>query len=109
MDGADMPLYEFQCWGCNEVTEALRKVGNFSPCRCRVCGGSTEHIISAPTMHTWNQDRQFPNIRKAGDGAKSFETKAEYEVYLKETDQAEVSTDAPKINKLGHKTIESYK
>jgi putative FmdB family regulatory protein len=104
-----MPIYEFQCWGCNEKSEELRKLGDYAPAKCPVCGGATEHIISASTMQVWNQERKFPNIRKDGDGAMSFNSKSDYKAYLKETHQAESSHDAPVVKPHGNKVIARYK
>jgi putative FmdB family regulatory protein len=97
------------CWGCNERTEALRKIGDYSPERCPVCGGNTEHIISPTTMHVWNQERKFPNIRKAGDGTMTFKSKTDYKEYLKSTHQAESAHDAPVKRPHGNKVIAEYK
>ncbi|TAL33820.1 MAG: zinc ribbon domain-containing protein, partial [Spirochaetes bacterium] len=33
-----MPVYEFRCKGCGEVTSELRKMGDFAPAVCTGCG-----------------------------------------------------------------------
>lgn len=91
-----MPIYEFICRSCDHRREEIRNVGDTKPRgHCPVCADSFEYIISAPAMHVWNKDRRFPNVVPTGDGSKTFETKAEYEIHLKERNMAEVSTTAP--------------
>jgi len=47
-----MPIYEYRCPGCHELTEAYRRVSerNDAPA-CRACGGATNKIISAGRVH----------------------------------------------------------
>lgn len=86
-----MPIYEFQCWGCNEKTEDLRKLEDYTPAKCPTCGGSAEHIISAPALNIWNHERKFPNVTGHGDGSMTFESKDSYDAHLTENNLVESS------------------
>jgi putative FmdB family regulatory protein len=100
-----MPMYEYRCEPCNAVTEVIRSIAlRDESSACRLCGEPAERIISVPTMHVWNADRKFVQCGPA-DGGMSFGTKAEYNHYLAETNQREVSTDAPRKTNPAAKTI----
>ncbi|MFA5163824.1 MAG: zinc ribbon domain-containing protein [Patescibacteria group bacterium] len=48
-----MPLYEFKCKGCGDITEEYKNMS--SKCRyikCKSCGGSMVKIISRPNLIT---------------------------------------------------------
>ncbi len=100
-----MPMYVYQCEACLFKQEIIRPIDSRDdPIICS-CKGEMIRQLTAPTMHTWDQWRKFPNITKEGDGSMSFRNKDEYNVHLKETNTIESSTDAPKKTKLGHKII----
>ncbi len=104
-----MPLYEYRCNRCSDSTECIRPIAKRNePMRCH-CGSSTTRFMTAPVMHVWNQSRTFPNLTQQGDGTMKFNSKEDYNVHLKENNVHESGLDAPKIKKLSHKTIASYK
>jgi putative FmdB family regulatory protein len=42
-----MPVYEFRCKVCSEITSELRKMGDFTPPACASCGSAeTEKLFS---------------------------------------------------------------
>jgi len=100
-----MPFYEFDCDDCGEVFEVLLSIqarNIFTSCKC---GGEGHRLIAAPNVQEWNKDRRFPNLRKDGDGAMSFDSKSDYKKYLVENNICELSTDAKKYNKPLNKVI----
>jgi putative FmdB family regulatory protein len=45
-----MPLYEYRCARCSQVTEALQHLGEAPLSECPRCGGALERIASAPAL-----------------------------------------------------------
>ncbi len=45
-----MPLYEYRCARCSQVTEALQRLGEAPLSACPRCGGALERIASAPAL-----------------------------------------------------------
>ncbi len=41
-----MPLYEYRCLKCGQVTEVLQKLSDRPLRRCRLCSGKLEKLIS---------------------------------------------------------------
>ena len=46
-----MPIYEFQCEKCNEVSEVLLRTEDAPPEICEKCGGKVHKIITGMTFH----------------------------------------------------------
>ena len=100
-----MPTYEYQCARCLDIQEIVRTIKNRNKRVGCKCLGWCERLISMTSTQVWKKDRKFPNTSERGDGTRQFDTKADYDLYKIENHCDELSTDAPKINKLGHKTI----
>jgi putative FmdB family regulatory protein len=45
-----MPLYEYQCRDCGEVTEVIQRLSEPDPTDCYTCGGELERVLSAPAI-----------------------------------------------------------
>ncbi len=45
-----MPIYEYTCDGCDEITEALQKISESPLTTCENCGGSLTKKISNSTF-----------------------------------------------------------
>lgn len=43
-----MPIYQYRCKKCGEITEKLQKVTDKPVKKCEHCGAAVEKIISAP-------------------------------------------------------------
>lgn len=46
-----MPMYEYQCKKCNEVTEAIQSFSDSPLKKCPLCGGKANKIMSRNTFH----------------------------------------------------------
>ncbi|KIX11925.1 FmdB family zinc ribbon protein [Dethiosulfatarculus sandiegensis] len=46
-----MPIYEYQCEECNEVTEALQKFSDDPLEKCPHCGGHMHKVMSLNAFH----------------------------------------------------------
>lgn len=51
-----MPIFEYRCQKCGEVTEHLQKVFDSPPEKCHRCGGGLERLLSVPTVHGSGKD-----------------------------------------------------
>lgn len=46
-----MPIYDYRCAGCGQVTEVLVRSTAQAPSVCPSCGGALERMPSAPHVH----------------------------------------------------------
>ena len=46
-----MPIYEYQCEKCNEITEAFQRFSDKPLKKCPNCSGKLHKIISQSTFH----------------------------------------------------------
>jgi len=46
-----MPIYEYECAECNNVTEAIQKFSDRPLTRCKSCGGKLHKLISHSSFH----------------------------------------------------------
>ena len=46
-----MPVYEYQCTGCGEVTEAFQKISDAPLETCSKCQGHLKKLISQSSFH----------------------------------------------------------
>ncbi len=46
-----MPIYEYQCDQCDEVTEALQKFSDAPLAQCPHCGGRLHKLMSLNAFH----------------------------------------------------------
>ncbi len=46
-----MPLYEYRCKGCGEVSEFLQRFDDPPKETCPKCKGELERLLSAPAFH----------------------------------------------------------
>ena len=100
-----MPTYPYLC-GCGNRRDVIRPIDSRDdPLCCLTCGRIMTRTISAPAVQAWKTDRKFPNTTEYGDGSRSFDSKLDYNVYLKENHLGESATDAPKKVRLGHKRV----
>ncbi len=78
-----MPIYEYQCHGCGETFEALRKLSDPPLDACRLCGeGDVRRLVSAPAFRLkgegwyetdFKKNNQRNLVRGDGDGGGSGE------------------------------------
>lgn len=45
-----MPLYEYECTDCGQLTEALQRLSDPPLTKCPRCGGSMKKLLSAPAF-----------------------------------------------------------
>ncbi len=74
-----MPIYEYQCRQCNEVTESLQKMNDDPLTECESCGGELKRLISAPAVQFKGSGWYVTDYagKKGGDGKNSGDSKGE--------------------------------
>ncbi len=45
-----MPLYEYQCLSCEDVTEVIQRMSDPLLSTCEECGGELKKLVSAPAF-----------------------------------------------------------
>lgn len=45
-----MPLYEYRCQSCGEVSEVLQRMDDAPLSECPRCGGALQKLVSAPAL-----------------------------------------------------------
>ncbi len=73
-----MPIYEYQCRKCNEVTEALQKMSDDPLTECNSCGGELKRLVSAPAVQFKGSGWYVTDYAgKKGDGKSSGDSKGD--------------------------------
>lgn len=75
-----MPIYEYQCHDCGEITEILQKFSDKPLNQCPACGGKVSKIISNCTFQLKGSGwyvTEYKNKEKSTD--KESESKKEEE------------------------------
>ena len=82
-----MPIYEYRCRSCSEISTSLRKVSESKdPIRCENCAGQAQRIVSRPSVHLSNMskvEKLDPKYDKMVDRAMNNTTSADPERILK--------------------------
>jgi putative FmdB family regulatory protein len=50
-----MPIYEYQCEKCEDVSEAIQKFSDEPLTECKECGGKLKKMISSGSFHLKGQ------------------------------------------------------
>ena len=79
-----MPIYEYRCQSCGEITEKIQSIGSPPLTICSDCGGELRKLISRSAFHLkgsgWYSDHYGLKTEKSGkkdSAASSSESKAE--------------------------------
>ena len=64
-----MPIYEYQCNGCNERHEIIQKFSDAPLTHCPKCGGEMKKLISSPAIQF--KGSGFYKTDYASSGSKS--------------------------------------
>lgn len=71
-----MPIYEYECQGCGQTTEAMQKFSDPPLTKCEKCGGALTKLISRTSFQLKGTGWYQTDYKKPGASAPS-ETKAE--------------------------------
>ena len=65
-----MPLYEYQCLNCGEVTEVLQRMSDDPLTVCKRCEGELKRLVSAPAVQFKGTGWYVTDYAKKGAGGK---------------------------------------
>ncbi|MEW6265808.1 MAG: FmdB family zinc ribbon protein [Thermodesulfobacteriota bacterium] len=79
-----MPIYEYQCQSCRQVTEKLQKISDAPLRKCPECGGRMSKLMSMNTFHLKGSGWYVTDYSKGGrtgpgDGAEKKDNSAKKE------------------------------
>ena len=63
-----MPIYEYRCASCGEVTEVLQKLHDKPLKRCAKCSGGLEKLISRSSFHLKGTGWYVTDYARKGKG-----------------------------------------
>lgn len=70
-----MPIYEYECISCGEITEAIQKFSDAPLTTCKSCSGKLQKLISQSTFHLkgsgWYVTDYASGSRKTTDSTSS--------------------------------------
>ena len=74
-----MPIYEYRCHKCGQMTEMMQKFSDAPLNRCPECGGKVSKIISNCSFHLKGSGWYVTDYKKSGSAwkDKTPETKKE--------------------------------
>lgn len=94
-----MPMYEYQCKTCGEITETIRPIEARHLAQvCEQCGDHCDFLVSRPTVYIWNDERPFDNI---AEKPVAFPTEKAYQAHLDTNFMREVAIDGKMKNPAG--------
>lgn len=68
-----MPIYEYRCEACGEVTEVIQRFGDAPLAICPRCGGALKKMISAPAFQFKGTGWYVTDYARSGGGQKPAE------------------------------------
>ena len=61
-----MPIYEYECSSCGNVSEVIQKFSDPPLEVCEECGGQLERLLSAPGLHFKGSGWYVTDYAKSG-------------------------------------------
>jgi putative FmdB family regulatory protein len=98
-----MPIYEYECADCHKLTEALLKVGEKQPQKCKHCGGKLTRVISRTSFQLkgggWGKDlyassKPDSSPTDSSESASASPAKSEGKSEAKSETKSDTKTDA---------------
>lgn len=71
-----MPIYEYRCEACGEVTEVIQRFGDAPLALCPRCGGALKKMVSAPAFQFKGTGWYVTDYARPGGGQKPAEKTA---------------------------------
>ena len=97
-----MPLYEYQCADCGQLTEVIQKFSDEPLSTCSDCGGPIERLLSAPAIQFkgsgWYVNDYAKKSNGGGSPPRSKETKESKESKESTAKKPETSNASEKVN-----------
>ena len=87
-----MPIYEYRCHKCGQMTEMMQKFSDAPLTRCPQCGGKVSKIISNCSFHLKGSGWYVTDYKKSGSTWKDKAPETQ------KTDPPKTETAAPKAD-----------
>lgn len=81
-----MPIYEYKCTNCGDITTILSRVADKPDFTFCSCGHKAKFILSVGAILTDGDVKWLPSARETlqPDGERPIETRGEHKKYLKD-------------------------
>lgn len=89
-----MPIYEYECQHCNQVTEAMQKFSDAPLRQCPKCQGSLKKLISQSSFHLKGSGWYVTDYARKGSSAPVGKQDKPAESSNKSTEKSSESTPA---------------
>ncbi len=63
----EMPVYEYECQQCNQITEAMQKFSDPPLTKCPCCSGHLKKLISQSAFHLKGSGWYVTDYARKGD------------------------------------------
>ena len=87
-----MPVYEYECKQCKQVTEAMQKFSDSPLTECPQCAGQLRKMISQSAFHLKGSGWYVTDYARKGDSALGEKKDKPAEVTNKSTEKSSDST-----------------
>ena len=87
-----MPVYEYECQKCKQVTEAMQKFSDSPLTQCPHCAGQLRKMISQSAFHLKGSGWYVTDYARKGDSAPEGKQDKPAEVNNKSTEKSSDST-----------------
>lgn len=97
-----MPIYEYQCTRCRQITEALQKFSDPALNECPHCNGRLKKLMSLNSFHLKGSGwyvTDYAGKKSGGQESKSSSQKAAKEKKTDKPTKTESSTDSSSDSK----------
>lgn len=95
-----MPLYEYQCESCQQVTERIQKFSDPPLETCEACGGPLKKLLSSPAFQFKGSGWYITDYARKGKSDSSGKSdKSESSEKSEKTEKADKSESGTKTEK----------
>ena len=83
-----MPIYEYECKQCNQVTEAMQKFSDAPLTQCPKCKGNLKKMISQSSFHLKGSGWYVTDYARKGDSTPTGKQEKPAETSSKTTEKS---------------------
>jgi len=90
-----MPIYEYECQKCNQITEAMQKFSDPPLSECPHCSGKLRKLISQSTFHLKGSGWYVTDYARKGDSAPTGKKEKPAETSIAKSDSGDSASSTP--------------
>ena len=90
-----MPIYEYECQKCNQITEAMQKFSDPPLSECPHCSGKLRKLISQSAFHRKGSGWYVTDYARKGDSSPTGKKEKPAETSSAKSDSADSATSTP--------------